>query len=152
MWHRTPRQLLTRTIFLSFLVFSGCTANREPERRPEAEAALRVSGIELVETATLPDPLAAGWHGERVCESLHEDASQRILRCTFPPGVGHERHFHAPHFGYVVAGSIMRITDENGTSELEIETGSSWVSEGTAWHEVVNVGETTGVYIIIETK
>lgn len=46
----------------------------------------------------------------------------------------------------------MRITDDSGTSEVEIDTGSTWTSEGTAWHEVVNVGETTGVYLIVEPK
>ena len=49
--------------------------------------------------APLPDPLQAGWNGAQVCERLHEDGDQRVLRCTFPPGVGHERHFHPPHFG-----------------------------------------------------
>jgi hypothetical protein len=47
----------------------------------------------------LPDPLEAGWQGKAVCEHLHEDEDQRILRCTFPPGVGHERHFHVKHVG-----------------------------------------------------
>ena len=42
-------------------------------------------------SATLPDPLAAGWKGIPVCERLHEDTSQRVLRCTFPPGIGHDR-------------------------------------------------------------
>ena len=100
----------------------------------------------------LPDPLAAGWQGQQVCERLHEDTSQRVLRCTFPPGVGHERHFHAPHFGYVVVGSVMQITNESGTREVDLSTGTNWTSEGTAWHQVVNVGETTGVYLIVEPK
>ena len=100
----------------------------------------------------LPDPLAAGWQGERVCERLHEDENQRVLRCTFPPGIGHERHFHPPHFGYVVAGSVMQITDENGSREVDLRSGTSWSSDGTAWHEVVNVGTTTGVYLIVEPK
>jgi hypothetical protein len=37
---------------------------------------------------TLPDPLQAGWNGRAVCEALQDDADRRILRCTFPPGVG----------------------------------------------------------------
>lgn len=99
---------------------------------------------------TLPDPLAAGWKGSPVCERLHEDASQRILRCTFPPGVGHDRHYHAPNFGYAVVGGRMRITDSSGTRELDLPTGSSFYSAGTEWHEVLNVGDTTVVYLIIE--
>ena len=100
----------------------------------------------------LPDPLAAGWQGSPVCEKLHEDASQRVLRCTFPPGVGHERHYHAPHFGYALAGGRMRITSADGTREVELETGSSYVSEGVDWHEVLNVGNTTVVYLIVEPR
>ena len=54
------------------------------------------------QTTPLPMALCAGWQGERVCELLHEDAQMRVLRCTFPPGVGHELHYHPPHFGYVL--------------------------------------------------
>lgn len=113
-------------------------------------------GVVLVSAAActtalpLPDPLEAGWKGASVCESLHEDASQRILRCTFPPGAGHERHYHAPHFGYAIAGGRMRITDENGVREVDSITGNSFTSDGVEWHEVLNVGETTAVYLIME--
>jgi mannose-6-phosphate isomerase-like protein (cupin superfamily) len=100
----------------------------------------------------LPDPLAAGWHGSPVCEKLHEDADQRILRCTFPPAVGHERHFHPRHFGYAISGGRMRITDANGTRDIDLATGSSYTSSGVAWHEVLNVGDTTVVYLIVEPK
>jgi mannose-6-phosphate isomerase-like protein (cupin superfamily) len=101
---------------------------------------------------SLPDPLAAGWRGTPVCEKLHEDSDQRILRCSFPPSVGHERHFHDRHFGYAISGGRMRITDANGVREVDLATGSSFVSPGVAWHEVVNVGETTVVYLIVEPK
>ena len=47
---------------------------------------------------TLPDPVAAGWQGRSVCEVLREDVDVRIFRCVFPPGVGHERHFHPTTF------------------------------------------------------
>ncbi len=100
----------------------------------------------------LPDPLQAGWNGSQVCEKLHEDADQRVLRCTFPPGVGHERHFHSPHFGYAIAGGRVRISDARGERELELATGSSFHSEGVDWHEVLNVGATTIVYLIVEPK
>ena len=100
----------------------------------------------------LPDPLAAGWQGRAVCEKLHDDQSHRILRCTFPPGVGHERHYHAPHFGYALAGGRVRMTDGTGTREVAFETGSGFASKGTAWHEIVNIGETTIVYLLVEPK
>ncbi len=107
-------------------------------------------GTALATDESLPDPLAAGWQGEPVCEKLHEDAQQRILRCTFPPGVGHEKHFHGPHFGYIIAGGKMRIRDESGEREVDLQANYSWTSDGVSWHEVLNVGETTSVYLIVE--
>lgn len=103
-----------------------------------------------VTDSELPDPLLAGWNGVPVCEKLHEDADHRILRCTFPPSIGHERHFHNPHFGYAIAGGRMRITDADGTREVDLATGSSFASDGVAWHEVVNVGDSTVIYLIVE--
>jgi len=100
----------------------------------------------------LPDPLAAGWNGKAVCERLLEDDKQRILRCTFPAGVGHERHYHKPHFGYALSGGVMRLTDANGVREARLRTGTSFTSDGTPWHEVLNIGDTTVSYLIIETK
>lgn len=100
----------------------------------------------------LPDPLAAGWKGVPVCEQLRDDAELRVLRCTFPPGVGHERHFHAPNFGYALSGGKMRLTDSRGVREAELKTGSSFSSEGTEWHEALNIGDTTVSYLIIEPK
>ena len=100
----------------------------------------------------LPDPLQAGWKGEPVCEKLHEDDDHRILRCTFPPGVGHERHFHRRHFGYAISGGRVRIIDASGTRELSLETGSSYSSDGVAWHEIENIGDTTIVYLIVEPR
>ncbi len=104
------------------------------------------------QTQVLPDPLAAGWNSKPVCEHLYEDSVQRALRCTFPPGVGHERHFHVAHFGYVLAAGRMRITDESGVREVDLAQGASVSSQGTRWHEVLNVGETTVVYLIVERK
>jgi len=100
----------------------------------------------------LPDPVAAGWQGESVCEVLREDAELRIFRCTFPPGVGHERHFHPRHFGYALSGGTMRITSDAGTREVTLKTGSYFFSEGIAWHEGLNVGDTTVSYLMIEPK
>lgn len=101
---------------------------------------------------SLPDPLEAGWDGMPVCEKLHEDSDHRILRCTFPPSVGHERHFHDRHFGYAIAGGRVRIADSSGTREVELATGSSFASDGVAWHEVINIGDSTVKYLIVEPK
>lgn len=101
-------------------------------------------------TAQLPDALAAGWAGEPVCELQHETQTHRVLRCTFPPGVGHERHFHPAHYGYALSGGTMQLTSEQGVRVAEISTGSHYSSNGVDWHEVVNIGETTVTYLIVE--
>lgn len=100
----------------------------------------------------LPDPLAAGWKGSPVCERLHEDERQRVLRCTFPPGLGHERHYHPPHFGYVLAAGKFRITEESGVREVDLKEGDYFPSDGVVWHEVLNIGETTSVYLMVEPR
>lgn len=102
--------------------------------------------------APLPDPLAAGWKGKPVCERLLDDEERRVLRCTFPPGGGHDRHFHRPHFGYAISGGRMRITEPKGVREATLATGSVFTSAGVEWHEVLNIGDTTVQYLIVETK
>lgn len=109
-------------------------------------------GALIMPKAALPDPLEAGWKGDKVCTLKEETAEHRLLLCTFPPGVGHERHFHAAHFGYVLEGGRMRITDKNGVREVETKRGASWRSEGIDWHEAVNTGDTTTSYLIFEPK
>ena len=103
-----------------------------------------------IATETLPDPLVAGWRGQAVCVKLHKTTEVRVLRCTFPPGVGHERHFHPRHFGYALAGGTMEILDKNGTRRVDITTGSYFSSEGIDWHEGLNVGDTVVQYLMIE--
>lgn len=100
----------------------------------------------------LDDPLQAGWKGEKVCELIQETDELRVLKCTFEPGVGHERHYHAPHMAYTLAGSTFQLTDTTGVRTLEVPTGYSYYSEGVEWHEALNVGDSTGVFLIIEPK
>lgn len=100
----------------------------------------------------LPDALEAGWEGNRVCEKLHEDDQIRVLRCTVPPGGGHERHFHTPHYGYVLSGGKLRIEDDGGARIVEVATGSDFYSKGTPWHEAVNIGGTTASFLVVEPK
>jgi beta-alanine degradation protein BauB len=100
----------------------------------------------------LPTAFKAGWKGAPVCEPLFENATMRSARCTFPPGGGHDRHFHQPHWGYIVEGGTMRITDAGGARERVLKAGTNWWSDGIAWHEAVNIGSTTAVYIIVEPK
>ncbi|MCA8887507.1 MAG: cupin domain-containing protein [Parvularculaceae bacterium] len=128
------------------LIASSALAQNNDNPIPAAGGAL------IMPAEVLPDPLEAGWQGEKVCEVLQENSRMRALRCTFAPGVGHERHYHPPHFGYILEGGKMQITDESGTVERDLETGASWKSDGVKWHEAVNIGDTTSVYIIVEPK
>lgn len=100
----------------------------------------------------LPDPLAAGWNDQPVCELLEDSDQWRVLKCTFPPGVGHERHFHDAHFGYTLAGSRFQIKDTTGIREVKVVTGSHFSNDGIVWHEILNIGDSTAVFLIFEPK
>ena len=100
----------------------------------------------------LPDPLEAGWNNNAVCELVQEKTEVRILKCTFPPNVGHEKHYHNPHFGYTISGGSFRIKDTTGTREVNIPSGYSFSNEEEVVHEVLNIGDSTAVFLIIEYK
>ena len=100
----------------------------------------------------LPDPLEAGWNGQAVCEVLEENKELRVLKCTFPPNVGHEKHYHNPHFGYTLVGGKFRITDTTGTREVDVPTGYNFRNDSITEHEVLNIGKTTAVFLIMEYK
>ena len=100
----------------------------------------------------IPDPLAARWNNETVCELVEENEKLRVLKCTFNPGAGHDKHYHDPHFGYALSGSAFRIKDKNGVREINLVTGSHFYNEGVEWHEVLNIGDSTAVYLIFEPK
>jgi quercetin dioxygenase-like cupin family protein len=105
------------------------------------------------QVAPLPMALCAGWQGARVCELLQEDAQIRVLRCTFPPGVGHEMHYHPPHFGYVLEGeSVMRITTAEGVTDRPVRAGTLFSNDAEIRHAALNVGAETTRYLIIERK
>lgn len=116
------------------LILSACASARDPQ------------------LAQLPDPLEAGWKGEKVCEIVQDNEAVRVLRCTFPPGVGHEKHFHAPHVGYALKGGAARIWDEQGEREATTPDGYSWWTPERTVHENLNIGTETSVYLIIEPK
>ena len=100
----------------------------------------------------LKDPLQAGWNGKNVCTILKENKKIRVLKCVFPPNVGHEKHFHAEHFGYTLKGGKFRITDKNGTREVNVPTNYEFYNKKIEWHQVLNIGDTTAEFLIIEPK
>jgi hypothetical protein len=102
--------------------------------------------------SNLPDPLDAGFNNSKVCKVLTENKKVRTLKCVFPPGVGHDKHFHAEHFGYTISGSKFRITDKTGTREVNVPTGYDFYNKKIEWHNVLNIGDSTAVFLIIEPK
>jgi quercetin dioxygenase-like cupin family protein len=136
--------LLPTLVIITILLMSSC-ADQSKANGTQIEQFAAV-------TDSLPDPLAAGWEGQPVCEILEENHALRILKCTFPPGVGHEKHYHAPHVGYTLAGSRFRITDQKGTREVNVPTGSKFANKDTTWHEVLNIGDSTASFLIIEYR
>ncbi len=124
------QQLLIITYFFVLLLTTlGCTPNN-----------------------SLPDPLEAGWNNQPVCEVLEDNSKLRVLKCTFPPGIGHERHYHEAHFGYTLKGSRFSIKDTTGVREVDVPTGSNFYNDKIAWHEVLNIGDSTAIFLIIEPK
>ena len=100
----------------------------------------------------LPDPLEAGWKGHKVCKVVEDTDKLRVLKCTFPPGVGHEKHRHRPHFGYTLAGSKFRMEDKNGVKEVDVPTGYNFYKDSITVHKALNIGDSTAVFLIIEPK
>lgn len=137
----------------AFVAVGGMTLSASPALAQTADNPIPASGGALIMPKDAPpDPLAAGWEGEKTCVLLEENEKLRALKCVFAPGVGHERHFHAPHFGYVLEGSTMRITDDKGEREITTKAGDTWLSDGVKWHEAMNIGKTKAIYIIVEPK
>lgn len=126
-------QLLPSFIFaLALLIISSCAIN---EKKSE-----------------YPDPLQAGWKGKSVCSVIEENEEIRVLKCVFPPQVGHEWHYHEPHVGYTLAGGTFRISDSNGDREVDVPTGYTFKNDELTEHAVLNIGETTAEFLIIEYK
>lgn len=105
-----------------------------------------------VHAQELQGPLETGWKGQKVCEKLSENAHENILLCTFPPGMGHEKHKHKANFGYAISGGMIEMTDKKGIRTMELKTGSYFNSTGTDWHIIKNKGNSTIKYLIIEAK
>ena len=113
---------------------------------------LAATHAKLATSAELPDAVTAGWKGTPTCEKIFEDDKVRVARCTFPPGVGHERHFHPPHYLYVLSGGKLSVTDSRGTREAETVTGRFVNNPRIEWHEILNIGDTILQYLVIEAK
>jgi quercetin dioxygenase-like cupin family protein len=114
--------------------------------------AMSAGALMAEETEGLPHAFDAGWHGLKTCELLYETAEVRVGQCEFPPGIGHEKHYHNPHFGYTLEGATLEVTDQDGVREAEMQTGMTWSTDVITVHEAMNVGDTTARYLIVEPR
>ena len=112
--------------------------------------ALQAHTAEAGNLPELPHAFDAGWEGQKTCEILFEDDTVRVARCVFPPGVGHEKHYHNPHFGYVLKGGTLRIADSHGEREVTTQAGGNWSTAAVTVHEAMNIGDATTSYLIVE--
>jgi quercetin dioxygenase-like cupin family protein len=103
-------------------------------------------------TDDVPDALSVEWQGQKPCEKVFEDAKIRIARCTFPPGSKHVRHSHTAYLSYVLRGGKAEVQDEKGTRQVEARTGSYVDVPPGPWYELMNVGDTTLQYLVVERK
>lgn len=46
----------------------------------------------------------------------------------------------------------MRVTDETGVREIDIGSDKDFISDGIAWHEALNIGNTTVIVLIVESR
>ena len=83
---------------------------------------------------------------------LYEDDEIRTGTCTYPPGVGQDRHTHGPYYNYTISGGQLSVTSSSGTREVTINAGRGGNSSGVEWHELLNVGDTTIQFMFIEQK
>ena len=136
------KDLRKPTFFFVLIFLWGCSAGTTEEGE----------FISPLDAPDLPDPFEAGWKGEKVCEIVEENDKIRVLKCSFAPGVGHERHYHKPHIGYTLTGGKFEIKDSTGTRTVEVPTGYTFKNDDITVHEVLNVGETAASFLIIESK
>lgn len=126
--------------------------------RTGVQIALAVCAVTISVTAfaappDLPKAFDAGWKGEKVCELLYQTESVRVGRCVFPPGVGHEKHYHNPHYGYVLEGGTMELTSDGGEIRImDTVAGNGWTSEEITVHSIMNIGDSTSSYMIVEPR
>lgn len=100
----------------------------------------------------LPDPVEAKWKGQDVFRVIEANEELRTLKCSFPPGGGHDKHFRTKHYDDSITGSTFKITDAEVTRDVEVTSGSDFFNSSLNWHEVENVGDSTAVLILIEIK
>ena len=132
--------------FISTLIRSVALTYNWDNYVPQYEAL----PVDSLETNNIVGKYLVG--GYNYCQVLVDNENVRTLKCSFPPGVGHERYHHAPHFAYTLAGSRFRITDAGGVRKVDVPTGYHYYKPGIDWHKALNTGDSTAIFMIVEPK
>jgi hypothetical protein len=85
---------------------------------------------------------------------VFENRRARVARVTSAPGDTTIMHSHPPHvFRYMLAPNTLRITGADGAvRDVDIPAGLAFWREDADRHETVNIGETTGLLVLIEVR
>src|SRR5712691_4535475 len=57
-----------------------------------------------------------------------------------------------PHYIYVLGAGRARVTDDKGTREIQGTPGIFRANPRIEWHEILNIGDTTLQYLVVEPK
>ena len=88
-----------------------------------------------------------------IYDVLLENEDVKILKVSFPPGVGDNMHDHYPFSFYVIDGGKLQVTLPDGkVNEMEAGDGFSGHNEKGVRHKVKNVGEEAVNIILVEHK
>ena len=101
---------------------------------------------------SVPDALSVEWQGQKPCEKLFEDAQVRIARCIFPPGAVHFLRFYPGYFSYMLSSGKGLLAESKGTRRIDIRADTYESNQLIAWHELINIGDTTLRYLVVERK
>ena len=105
-----------------------------------------------VQAESNPDAWPFEWQDQKPCERLFEDAQIRISRCIFPPGAVHFLRFYPGYLSYILSGGKGLIAESKGTRQINLRADTFTSNQPIAWHELINIGDTTLRYLVVERK
>jgi quercetin dioxygenase-like cupin family protein len=82
---------------------------------------------------------------------LFENDKVRVMEVTFQPGQKIAAHAHPDHYVYVAEGGTLRISKDDGSSDVTVKPGDViWINAEKHWAE--NIGTTVVRLIVNELK
>ena len=82
-----------------------------------------------------------------------EDAAVRVTRWDFAPGAATGWHTHGhPYFVVLLTEARMRIHDGEKVTEMNFESGHSYMRPAGVTHDVMNGGDKPMAFVEVEIK